>query len=228
MDELTLLANKYASDKGTVSPSTGHHGPRLHFTPKYHNYFEPIRYDKIKILEIGIGSGPSLKMWYDYFPNAEIHALDISDQSWHNNNRVTTHICDQNDRNQLELLMDKIGPVDIIIDDGSHVVKHQQVSLGCLFKYLKSGGQYWVEDLHTSDPSVWYEGKTLYGYDMGFTEEESTVNVLETFINTKVFNSVFCTEEENSYLTENFCEGHMYDLPPTFYGFNKLCYLKKK
>ena len=40
MDELTKLANKYESDKGTISPSVGHHGPRLHFTPKYSKYFE--------------------------------------------------------------------------------------------------------------------------------------------------------------------------------------------
>ncbi len=228
MDTLSTLANKYASDKGTVAPSTGHHGPRLHFTPKYSKYFEPIRDKKLNILEIGVGSGPSLKMWYDYFPNATIHAIDVVPQTQHENNRVKTHICDQSNRDELEKVMEKIGEVDIIIDDGSHVIDHQQISLGTLFKYVKKGGQYWIEDLHTSDSSVWYKGKTLYGYDMAFNEGESTVDIINNYIETKELNSPFLTEDENGYVTVNteFCE--MYDLPETFYGFNKLALFKKK
>jgi len=226
MDKLTELANKYASDKGTVSPSVGHHGPRLHFTPKYNKYFELIKNENLNILEIGVGSGPSLKMWYEYFPNAKIHAIDIFDQSQHNNNRVTTHVGDQSNREDLKRIIDLIGDVDIIIDDGSHVVKHQQISLGFLFKHLKSGGQYWIEDLHTSDKSVWV-GKDLYGYDMSFNDGESTVEVLESYINKKVFDSHFLDKEENEYLTNNIDFMTIYDLPPTFYGFNKLCLIKK-
>jgi len=33
--------------------------------------------------------------------------------------------------------MESIGEVDILIDDGSHVVEHQQISLGFLFQYVK-------------------------------------------------------------------------------------------
>lgn len=228
MDELSKLANKYASDKGTEAPSSGNHGPRLHFTPKYSIYFEGIKNEKLNILEIGIGSGPSLKMWYDYFPNSTIHAIDVVPQKQHENDRVKTHVCDQSDRKQLEKIMENIGNVDIIIDDGSHVVSHQQISLGVLLKYVKKGGQYWIEDLHTSDSSVWYKGKTLYGYDMSFNDGESTVDVINNFIKTSKFNSPFLTEEENNYITENveFCE--IYELPKTFYGDNKLALFKKK
>jgi hypothetical protein len=227
MDKLTELANKYASDKGTVTPSTGHHGPRLHFTPKYNAHFESIKNQKLNILEIGIGSGPSLKMWYEYFPNATIHAIDINSQEQHNNERVTTYICDQSNREDLKKVMDKVGEVDIIIDDGSHVIDHQQISLGFLFEYLKKGGQYWIEDLHTSDKSIW-QGKELYGYNMSFNDGESTVEVLEYYLNKKVFNSPFLTEKENNYLTSNIESMVIYDLPPTFYGFNKLCLIEKK
>lgn len=227
MDKLTELANKYASDKGTISPQNGHHGPRLHFTPKYSLHFEAIKEKKLNILEIGIGSGPSLKMWYEYFPNATIHAIDIANQQQHDNERVTTHICDQSSRDDLKKVMDKIGEVDIIIDDGSHVVNHQQISLGFLFKYLKNDGQYWIEDLHTSDRSVW-QGKELYGYDMSINEGESTVEVLENYLNNKKFNSTFLSNDENDYLTENIKSMVIYDLPPTFYGFNKLCLIEKK
>jgi hypothetical protein len=227
MDKLTQLANFYASDKGTISPPIGHHGPRLHFTPKYSEYFEPIKDNKLNILEIGIGSGPSLKMWYDYFPNATINAIDISDQKSHNNERVKTFICDQSNPDELENVVKNTGLFDIIIDDGSHVVKHQQISLGFLFKYLKPGGQYWIEDLHTSDKSVW-DKKELYGYNMSFKDGESTVDVINFYLNNKIFNSPFINEDNNKYLTNNIDYCVMYDLPPTFYGFNKLCLLKKK
>lgn len=227
IDLLTQLANKYASDKGTVSPSEGHHGPRLHFTPVYNTYMESIRMDKIIVLEIGVGSGPSLPMWYEYFPNAEIHAIDIVPQTQHDNDRVTTYVCDQSNREQLREVMERIGQVDIIVDDGSHVVSHQQISLGTLFPYLKQNGQYWIEDLHTSDRSVW-QGKTLYGYDMSFGEGESTVDVLESFQDTGVFNSPFLRQEENNYLLDNIEQFRMFTLPITFYGINKLALLTKK
>ena len=226
-DLLTDLANLYASDKGTIAPSTGHHGPRLHFTPVYNTYMESIRMDELTILEIGVGSGPSLPMWYEYFPNAKIHAIDIVPQTQHDRDRITTHICDQSNREQLEQVMNKIGEIDIIVDDGSHVVSHQQISLGALFPYLKSNGQYWVEDLHTSDRSVW-QGQTLYGYNMSINDGESTVEVLEGYYNTKSFKSPFLTSYENEYLTEHIKDYKMFDLPNTFYGINKLCLLTKK
>jgi hypothetical protein len=227
MDKLTELANKYGSDKGTLAPSIGHHGPRLNFTPKYSEYFEPIKNNKIKILEIGVGSGPSLKVWYDYFPNAEIYAIDIVSQKQHENDRVKTFVFDQSNRKDLENLIKNIGKLDIIIDDGSHVVKHQQISFGFLFEYMNSNGQYWIEDLHTSDESVW-KNKTLYGYDMSFNEGESTVDVINNFLKTKKFNSRFLTYEENEYLTQNISFCNLYDLPKTSYGFNKLALFIKK
>jgi hypothetical protein len=226
IDELTKLANLYASDKGTVAPSTGHHGPRLHFTPVYSKYFEHLRYEKITILEIGVGSGPSLKMWYDYFPNSSIHAIDVVPQKQHENERVKTHICDQSDRFSLMKVMENIEPPDIIIDDGSHVVAHQQISLGFLFQCLKEGGQYWIEDLHTSDRTVW-NGKTLYGYDMTVKENHSTVEVIEKYIDSKTFDSPYMLKKENAYITDNCVECKLFDLPPTSWGFNKLAYFKK-
>lgn len=226
MDELTSLANKYASDKGTIAPTVGHHGPRLNFTPTYSKYFEPIKNENIKILEIGVGSGPSLKIWYDYFPNAKIYAIDISSQVSHNNDRVKTYTGDQSKRDDLLKVIEEIGEVDLIIDDGSHVVSHQQISLGFLFKYLKKDGQYWIEDLHTSDAEVWL-GKSLYGYDMSFGDGESTVQVIEKFIESNEFYSPFLLDEENNYLTNNIKSIELFELPKTFYGINKLALIQK-
>lgn len=226
IDTLSELANKYASDKGTIAPTSGHHGPRLHFTTKYSEYMEDIRFEKLNILEIGVGSGPSLRMWYDYFPNSTIHAIDVVNQNDKNNERVMTYVCDQSSRTELDEMASRVGDFDIIIDDGSHVISHQQISLSTLFKYLKENGQYWIEDLHTSDSEVW-QGKYLYGYDMSFNNGEDSVSVLESYMNTKKFNSPFLTVLENMFLTDNIKECKMFELPKTMWGINKLCLLKR-
>lgn len=229
-DFLSELANKYASDKGTIIPNDGlHHGPRLHFTPVYNKYMEELKDKELNFLEIGIGSGPSLKMWYDYFPNAKIHAIDIVDSQQHNNDKVTTYVANQQDRTSLELAMEKIGPVDIIIDDGGHMMAHQQISLGCIFKYLKSGGLYFIEDLHTS---YWPFGqfKDLYGFPLDINESRSntTVKMIENFINTKQLQSEFLIKEEMQYLTDQITDCVLFDLPGTIYGPNQLALFKKK
>lgn len=228
MKTITELANLYGSDKGTILPSDGkNHGPRLHFTKIYDLYMSTFKNKEIKILEIGIGSGPSLNIWYEYFDKAKIYAIDVDNHSDKNNDRIKTFVCDQSNRTELENLMKTIGNVDLIIDDGSHVVSHQQISLGILFKYLKDDGQYWIEDLHTSDSKVW-SNKKLYGYDMSFEVGESTVEVLQTFCDNNKFLSPFLTPSENTFLTENIKKLEIFELPTTYWGENKLCLITKK
>lgn len=229
MDALSELANKYASDKGTIAPSTGHHGPRLHFTTVYNKYMESMRDKELNFLEIGIGSGPSLKMWYDYFPKAKIHAIDIVNSSQHNNDRVTTYVADQTKRETLQRVINSAGDFDIIIDDGGHMMGQQQISLGYMFKHLKSGGLYFIEDLHTS---FWpHNGfRDLYGQPLDINADRSntTVNVIENYIKTKDMRSDFMTADEMTYLNENIKDCIMYDLPETMYGPNKLALFIKK
>jgi hypothetical protein len=229
IDTLSDLANKYASDKGTVAPSTGHHGPRLHFTTIYNKYMESMRNEDINLLEIGIGSGPSLKMWYDYFYKAKIHAIDIVNSSQYNNDRVKTYIADQTKRETLQNVVDSSGSFDIIVDDGGHMMGQQQISLGYMFKYLKNGGLYFIEDLHTS---FWpHNGfKDLYGQSLDINSDRSntTVNVIEGYIKTGEINSEFMTEDEMKYLNENIKECKIFDLPETMYGPNKLALFIKK
>lgn len=229
IDALSALANKYASDKGTIAPSVGHHGPRLHFTTVYNTYMELMRDRDINFLEIGIGSGPSLKMWPEYFSKAKIHAIDIVKSKQHDTNRVTTYIANQTKREDLQSVVDAAGEFDIIIDDGGHMMGQQQISLGYMFKHLKSGGLYFIEDLHTS---FWpHNGfKDLYGQPLDINADRSntTVNVIENYIKTKEMKSEFMTADEMIYLNENIKDCIMYDLPETMYGPNKLALFIKK
>lgn len=152
-ENLTDLADRYGSDKG----STKHR-----YTELYHMLFHPYRQRKITFLEMGLLIGgpehgidkdretadcPSIRMWLEYFPKADIHGLDVSDFSWFKHDRFTFHRCDMDDRAEIARVAKKMPTPDIIIDDASHASHHQQYAFLELFPKLASGGLYIIEDL---------------------------------------------------------------------------------
>ncbi len=136
-NELEVLGNKYQPTK------------RLHnYLPHYWKHFRDIRHQVTKVLEIGIQSDRSIKMWEEFFPNAEIYGIDIEpDCLAFAGNRRKIFIGNQIDETFLNnVLKEAGGAFDIIIDDGSHRVYHQLKSFNILFPKLKSHGIYVIED----------------------------------------------------------------------------------
>ena len=119
------------------------------FIQLYEKYFSSFRDSKINILEIGIENGDSLRIWREYFTNANICGIDIIKKDFKIDN---TEILqgDQSDKNFLRTLIDKYKNFDIIIDDGSHQAKHIITSFKFLFPHLNNEGLYVIEDLQTS------------------------------------------------------------------------------
>lgn len=149
MESLTDLAIRHKCDKGAI----GHHT----YTPWYEKHFIPFRDKPIKLLEIGVGGygsptegGNSLRMWKEWLPLAEIHAVDIEEKSSLAEERIHIWKGDQADHAFLENLSNQAGGFDIIIDDGSHVSAHVYASFHALFPLLKTGGLYIIEDLQTA------------------------------------------------------------------------------
>ena len=116
------------------------------YLPLMDFHFSPYRKTAKKILEIGVQTNRSVKMWEQYFPNAEIYGFDIDENcKKYNRGRVKIIIGDQNNIDDLSKLPDNF---DVIIDDGSHVEEHVLTSLDYLFQHkLKIGGIYTIEDL---------------------------------------------------------------------------------
>lgn len=151
MTPLCELARKYETDKGGEHYRYGGgDSDTCHaYTPVYHALFERIRNTVGAVLEIGVNSGSSLRMWRDYFPNAEITGLDIDTKCLKEaGERIYVAMADQNSPEQLR---HAVGGqhFDIIIDDGSHERHHQVVSMQTLLPYLMEDGFYIVEDLGT-------------------------------------------------------------------------------
>lgn len=146
---LNDLAVKYNTDK-----RRNKHG----YVDTYIRHFEGLTIESL--LEIGVYHGGSHKMWADYFPSAKIYGVDIELQSKrYESNRIQIDILDQGDKTALSEYAVKNGGWDIVIDDGSHMCSHQIDSFKSLWKHLKYGGYYVIEDTMTS-----FWPKSVHGY----------------------------------------------------------------
>lgn len=143
MGVLNNIGLKYGTDKATFH--------------KYLDFYEewlPKRTFKGRVLEIGVMDGASVKMWQEYYPDAEIVGIDtkyglqeLHNDYWQVPNTVNLIQCDATKPMQLK----QLGVFEIIIDDGSHYTADQQKSFKHLFyNQLTPGGWYVLEDLHTS------------------------------------------------------------------------------
>ena len=172
-------------------------GPSQHnYTELYERLFFEWKNAPITIFEIGIAKGGSLKMWQEYFPQARIFAVDIEPKTEFDNVRVKTFVGDQANRDQLKPAIDAAGQVDILIDDGGHSMEQQQVSLGFLFPYVRPGGYYVIEDVHTSLPALWK------GYGVEGDGANTTLRMLENFIrgSQPSIRSKYMLKDEMTYL----------------------------
>ena len=154
MTELCELARKWTTDKV------------IFYTPLYHELLKDRR-DIKKVLEVGIGypetmfrtigrvgmtqytTGASLYMWREYFPQAEIYALDNKPEIFINDDRIHSFYCDQTSEESFRQASEKIGKdFDLIVEDGSHVPEDQIRSVKMLLPLLKADGIYIVEDVN--------------------------------------------------------------------------------
>ena len=127
--------------------SSAHHG----YLDFYERFFGPERASLGKLLEIGVFSGQSIRMWREYFPNATIIGADIEpDAQRHATDRITIELADQSNVADLVRLGTRHGPFDIVVDDGSHVWDHQILTLQYLYPFVRPGGFYVLEDIDTS------------------------------------------------------------------------------
>jgi len=123
-----------------------------HFFAIYDRHCGDFRGREIKVLEFGVMRGGSLQLWKRYFgQGAMIHGVDINPRcKEYEESRITVHVGDQSDEIFLQELCKEFGPFDVVIDDGSHQVDHQKITLEALWPSLKDGGVYICEDTHTS------------------------------------------------------------------------------
>jgi hypothetical protein len=140
--ELCRIAARHDTDKG------------VDFTSVYHSLLSHVREAPLRLLEIGLYNGGSLRMWREYLPNATLHGMDVDRRTLAYELEIPgtkVRLVDQADARALRAFVDELGgSYDVIVDDGGHTMEQQIVSFEVLFPHVVSGGIYVIEDLGTS------------------------------------------------------------------------------
>lgn len=123
-----------------------------HYPSIYDRHLARYRDRPVRLLEIGIHNGGSLQMWRRYLgPRAIIHGLDVDPRCTQIDDAdLTIHIGSQDDLALLSRVVQEMGGVDIVIDDGSHLWSHQITTFEHLYGLVADDGVYICEDTHTS------------------------------------------------------------------------------
>lgn len=136
------------------------HSSLAHRSDKWHPYFEiytrhlsRFRDMPITLVEVGVQRGGSLEMWGKFFPNAKIIGID-SDRSCldlvYDNPNIQVMYGDQGDPTFWDVFFEEHPVIDVLIDDGGHLMHQQVLTLEKCFPHVKIGGIYITEDTHTS------------------------------------------------------------------------------
>lgn len=131
-----------------------------HYFPVYERHFRDFLYKPLTFVEIGCGVGGSLQMWKRYFgPHARIIGIDINPAcKSFEEDQIEVRIGDQSDEKFLKSIVDEFGAPDIVLDDGSHIMRHICASFRFLYSQVAKNGIYMVEDLHAAYQEE-YEGR---------------------------------------------------------------------
>jgi len=120
----------------------------------YEEYLAPYRNKKINLLEIGVSFSGSIRLWNDYFKNAQIYGVDnfSCGEEYKNKSKDLIGgevknikiICDDA---YDESVADQLPEFDVIIDDGPHTLNTQLKCIQLYLSKLKSDGIMFIEDI---------------------------------------------------------------------------------
>jgi cephalosporin hydroxylase len=121
----------------------------IHYFDIYQRHFSKYVGKEVHIVEVGIYSGGSLKMWKNYFGDkCKIYGIDIQKECMsYEDESIKIFIGDQENRNFWKEFKEKVPRVDILIDDGGHLVEQQIATLEEMLPHLSPGGVYLCEDV---------------------------------------------------------------------------------
>jgi len=163
---LNITSNpEYGTDKGD---------PKSYIEEFYQKTFEPLRDKEITLVEIGVRSGASMKLWKEFFSKANIIGIDNLQD--HNDNQTPINqdwisdgvkFIDSNAYS--EEIFDKLKTnIDILIDDGPHTLESHIQLLQMYIPKMNVGGIIIIEDIS-------YEPNNLYDYVPNHLKEKSYV-----------------------------------------------------
>jgi predicted O-methyltransferase YrrM len=157
MPSLTELMNaNRLTDKNTVHSYLG----------LYESILSPIQDTAKNVIEIGIYSGGSIKLWKDYFINARVYGVDIynmneievrSTEEVFNEIKTDSRIVlytstdGYNEAVFKNLFLDKNIKFDLLLDDGPHTLDSMKKFIRLYSQLMTDNGILIIEDIGSID-----------------------------------------------------------------------------
>jgi hypothetical protein len=153
METLVTLVDDSRTDKNT----------RHSYLNLYQELLHKKQHTATNVLEIGIGpnwpyNGGSIKLWLDYFENADVHALDIVDDSCihddiKNNKRTKlfTSIDAYDESFFTNTFLNTGLKFDFMLDDGPHTLESMKTFIRLYSQIMKDDGILAIEDVQSID-----------------------------------------------------------------------------
>ena len=163
----------------------------------YERYFEKIRNANLNVLELGSFYGNAAGAFFYYFKNSNIYSGDICpDLFRYKSQRLKNFYINTSSEISIKKdLIDNQRIFNVIIEDASHTLKDQIISLFMLFKILSPKGIFICEELDFPETRK----------DMNINNEYPDLkNILKAVKSNKDFNSKYIKEEDKKYFLDNF------------------------
>ncbi len=211
-DKGEKFTNQYAKPSKQVDKKIIAHG----YARIYEKYLKERKDKNLNIIELGSFYGNASAAFYFYFKNSKIYSVDINpDMYLYRSKRLKNFFTDTSSRSSIvKNILSRNIEFDLIIEDASHMLKDQIISLFILFKNLKSGGLFIVEEIDFPEKRE----------DMRVGQEFPDLKtILNKIINKENFHSKYINENEKNYFLENF------DTIKFYTGnINEIAIIKKK
>lgn len=148
MKTLDEIAQQYEGRKHpTIDTDKSAHG----YAAFYDEILGHLRDQPCKIMDIGVNTGGSIRMWEEGFPLATIIGVDHKSRFPTPGPQTTLFRFDVTTPGKLLEVCKAHGPFDFVIDDAAHSGPcTKAILMACFPDYIKPGGWLFVEDIHAS------------------------------------------------------------------------------
>lgn len=124
------------------------------YLPLYQKLLENIKYKAKNILEIGVKDGGSIKLWHNFFTNANIYGLDIMNiknfrEEIKDNERIIlyTSIDAYNNDFFITNFLNRNIKFDFMLDDGPHTLESMVIFIKLYSQLMSDDGILIIEDV---------------------------------------------------------------------------------
>lgn len=177
-------------EKFNLNPTTDKNSVHCYVKGYYEKEFFKYKNKKINFLEIGIRSGGSMKLWSEYFENANsIIGIDVDESVIVPEFREISKVSYYFESAYSQEMVDKIPKLDIFLDDGPHTLESQLDAIRLYLPKVKVGGLFLIEDV----------------------QEESWFDHLEEEVNRLNKNDHYAVERVDLRHMKNMFGDHRYD-----------------